>query len=504
MGLRTLSLADIIRRNARHHGNSTALVFGDLRITHRDYLDRCERLAAGLAAAGIGPGDRVGVLARNAPEYADLCGAAAFLGAILLPVNWRLNPDEIAYVLNDGAPKILVVDAEDQPRIAAMTGSLGSITGYYGIGSNAPPFRPFVELAQSSAPLPAIDVDADQGYVIIHTAAIDGRPRGALISQSSLIAASTQQLREWQLDERDVALVAVPLFHVTGLGLVLTMQLAGGLSVVPARFDPADAARQIAAEKVTLFAEFAPMLLNLLDKAETGSSLASLRTVAGLDTAETIGRFEKSCPDARFWALYGQSETSGVVTMSRWRERPGSAGRTAFLNVVEVVDELDQVLPPGQVGEIVVRGPMVFCGYWRRDDDNAMTFRNGWHHTGDMGRFDEDGYLCYAGRSPAKELIKPGGENVYPAEVEKVLREHEAIAEAAVIGVPDPQWGEAVKAVCVRRPGRSVAAEELIDFVAGRLARYKKPKHVVFVDALPRNAQGAVDRAKIKEQHGAA
>src|SRR5262249_1671354 len=240
-----------------------------------------------------------------APEYADLCGAVAFLGAILLPVNWRLNPEEIAYVLNDGAPKILVVDAEDQPRVAAMTGSLGLIAGYYRNRANAPPFRSFAELAQSSAPLPATDVDADQGYVIIHTAAVDGRPRGALISQSGLIAASTQQLREWQLDARDVALVAVPLFHVTGLGLVLTMQLAGGVSVVPARFDPVDAARQIAAEKVTLFAEFAPMLLNLMDKAaETGASLASLRTVAGLDTAETIGRFEKTCPDARFWALY--------------------------------------------------------------------------------------------------------------------------------------------------------------------------------------------------------
>ena len=145
---------------------------------------------------------------------------------------------------------------------------------------------------------------------------------------------------------------------------------------------------------------------------------------------------------------------------------------------------------------------MVFCGYWRREEDNKVTFRNGWHHTGDMGRFDAEGYLFYAGRSPAKELIKPGGENVYPAEVENVIREHAAIAEVSVIGVPDPQWGEAVKAVCVCRPGESVTASDLAEFVASKLARYKKPKHVVFVDALPKTGAGAIDRAAVKQQHG--
>jgi long-chain acyl-CoA synthetase len=270
-----------------------------------------------------------------------------------------------------------------------------------------------------------------------------------------------------------------------------------------AKFDPAECARTIEAEKATTFAEFAPMLMNLLDKAaETGTSLSSLRAVIGLDTAETIGRFDKTCPDAWFWAVYGQSETSGLVTLSRWRERPGSAGQPTPLNVIAVVDELDQPVATGQVGEIVVRGPMVFCGYWRREEDNKVTFRNGWHHTGDMGRFDAEGYLFYAGRSPAKELIKPGGENVYPAEVEKVIGEHAAIAEVSVIGVPDPQWGEAVKAVCVCRPGKSVVASDLAEFVASKLARYKKPKHVVFVDTLPKTAAGAIDRTAVKQAHG--
>jgi acyl-CoA synthetase (AMP-forming)/AMP-acid ligase II len=477
MSLHHVTLGDVFRRNAKLFPDRTGIVCGLERISHHDYLKRAERLAAGLAAQGVKAGDRVAVAARNCPEFAELYGATALIGAIMLPVNWRLNAEEMAYVLADGDPTLVIVGPEDQPTIAGMQEKLPASAKYFGIGSVAAPFRP--------------------------SAAVDGRPRGALISQTGLIAASMQLASAWQLDERDVALVAVPLFHVTGLGQMLAAQLSGGSSVIMAKFDPAECARAIGAEKATTFAEFAPMLMNLLDNAaETGTSLSSLRAVVGLDTAETIGRFEKMCPNARFWAAYGQSETSGPVTLSRWRERPGAAGRPTPLNVIAVADELDQPVATGQVGEIVMRGPMVFCGYWRREEDNKVTFRNGWHHTGDMGRFDADGYLFYAGRSPAKELIKPGGENVYPAEVEKVIREHAAIAEVSVIGVPDPQWGEAVKAVCVCRPGESVLASDLAEFVASKVARYKKPKHVVFVDALPKTAAGAIDRAAVKQAHG--
>jgi acyl-CoA synthetase (AMP-forming)/AMP-acid ligase II len=503
MGLRHLTLGDILRRNAQLFRDRTAIVCGSERISHRHCLERAERLAAGLAAQGVEPGDRVAIAARNCLEFTDLCGATALIGAIMLPVNWRLSADEMAYVLADGAPTLVIVGPEDQPTIAGMQEELPASTKYFGIGSAAAPFRPFAELTSAGAAPPAIEVDPDQGYVIIHTAAVDGRPRGALISQTGLIAGSMQLVSAWQLDERDVALVAAPLFHVTGLGQMLTSQLSGGSSVIMAKFDPTECARTIEAEKATTFAEFAPMLLNLLDKsAETGASLSSLRAVFGLDTAETIGRFEKTCPDARFWAAYGQSETSGPVTLSRWRARPGAAGQPMPLNAIGLVDDLDQRIGTGQVGEIVVRGPQVFCGYWRREDDNKVTFRNGWHHTGDIGRFDAEGYLFYAGRSPAKELIKPGGENVYPAEVEKAIGEHATIAEVSVIGVPDSQWGEAIKAVCVCRPGQSVTASDLAEFVASKLARYKKPKHVVFVDALPKTAAGAIDRATVKKAHG--
>jgi len=183
-------------------------------------------------------------------------------------------------------------------------------------------------------------------------------------------------------------------------------------------------------------------------------------------------------------------------------ERPGSAGKPTPLSKVALFDADDNEVPVGTPGEICVRYPVVFLGYWGRDEDTAYTFRNGWHHTGDIGRFDEDGYLWYVKRKAEKELIKPGGENVYPAEVEKTILEHGDVAEVSVIGVADEKWGEAIKAVCILEPGKSLEPQELIDFVASKIARYKKPKHVVFVDSLPKTQDGEIDRDQVKKEHG--
>ena len=185
-------------------------------------------------------------------------------------------------------------------------------------------------------------------------------------------------------------------------------------------------------------------------------------------------------------------------------ERPGSAGKPTPLSRVALFDDLDNEVPVGTPGEICVRSPVVFLGYWGREEDTAYTFRNGWHHTGDIGRFDEDGYLWYVKRKAEKELIKPGGENVYPAEVEKTILEHPDVAEVSVIGVADKQWGEAIKAICVLEPGKSLEPQELIDFVASKIARYKKPKYVVFASNLPKTGDGAIDREKVKAEHGKA
>jgi acyl-CoA synthetase (AMP-forming)/AMP-acid ligase II len=205
---------------------------------------------------------------------------------------------------------------------------------------------------------------------------------------------------------------------------------------------------------------------------------------------------------ATFWAAYGQSETSGLISFAPYFERPGSAGMPIFMAEIEIVDDYGNVLIAGTSGEIVVRGPMVFKGYWNLEKENEYAFRDGWHHTGDNGYLDKDGYLWYVGRKAEKELIKPGGENVYPAEVEKVLLEHPLVEEALVIGVPDKQWGEAIKAICVLKQGESLAEKDLIEFVATRIARYKKPKYVVFVPRLPKDESGLNDRQKIKAEYG--
>lgn len=501
MGLRDFTLFDVIERNARLYADRTAFVLADQRITHLDYLRRVERLAAGLAKAGVEAGDRIAILSHNNLEFVDLYGAAARMGAILVPINWRQSFDEIAYVVSDVTPKMVIADAAHQEALRASRQEFASVSRWYGIGANAAPFAAFEELLSDPAG-DRPDVAADAPYVIFHTAAVAGRPRGAVLSQAGLITGASQLIHYWSMTPDDVNLGVLPLFHLAGLSMLLVTQLAGGATTVLAKFDADHVVGHIRDEKVTVFAEFPPILSTLLDKAG-GDELASLRMVTGLDSSDTIARFEKQCPHACFWAAFGQSETSGFVTTVPFREKPGSAGRPTYLNAVAVVDERDRPLSVGEVGEIVVRGPSVFKGYWNCEADTAFTFRNGWHHTGDNGLFDADGYLWYKGRSPAKELIKPGGENVYPAEVENAICAHAAIAEAAVIGVPDAQWGEAIKAVCVCKPGQSVTAQEVVDFVGQRIARFKRPKHVVFVSALPKAASGSVDRDKIKDEHGA-
>jgi len=506
MGLREFTLFDALQRNARLYPHRLAFALGKERITHAAYLARAERLAAGLARAGIRAGDRIVMLSQNNLEFVDLYGAVARLGAILVPINWRLSAEEIAYVIADAAPKIVIADAGNQPVMQSAQHSISTVERWYGIGGSAAPFAPYSELLEAGAgsdPLTAPHSQADTAFVMIHTAAVGGRPRGAVLSHANLIAASVQLMHQWSLTPADVNLGALPLFHVAGLGMLLAAQHAGGASILMAKFDAEAALSNIRNERVTMLAEFPPMLTTLLDAAEGRTAdLASLRLMTGLDGPETIVRFEKQCPQARFWSVFGQSETSGFVTMGPDRDKPGAAGAPTFLATVAVLDEEDDPVAVGEVGEIAVRGPTVFKGYWNCEADTAFTFRNDWHHTGDQGAFDAEGYLWYKGRSPTKELIKPGGENVYPAEVERAISAHPAIAEVVVLGVPDAQWGEAIKAVCTCKPGQNATAQQIIDFVGARIARYKRPKYVVFVGAMPKTAAGAIDRSKVKEAHG--
>ena len=502
MGLYDCTIYSFIKRNARVNGNRTALISGNQKITHRQFLEKVDELSCGLSGAGVEKGDRIGIMGQNSPEYFYLYGAAAKIGAIILPINWRLDSEEIKYIISDGTPKILFVSPEFQDMITPLISKLGLIKKAYVLGHAQGSFEAFNDLMDSKGVCPEVNVRSDDDYVIIHTAAIQGRLRGAVLSHQNVITSNLQSIYYLSLTKEDTHLLMLPLFHIFGLGMALSVMQAGGSNIIIPKFDVDLALKHIQEGKVTVFGEFPPMLQALLEKAkEDNYDLSSLRHAVGLDHHDTVKRFEE-VSGATFWAAYGQSETSGIFSFAPYFERLGSAGVPSFMVEVEIVDDYGNIMETGKSGEIVIRGPMVFKGYWNLEKDNEYTFRDGWHHTGDKGHLDKDGYLWYVGRMAEKELIKPGGENVYPAEVEKVILEHPLVEDVSVIGIPDKQWGEAIKAICVLKQGKSLGENELSEFVAARIARYKKPKYVVFTSGLPKTEEGLIDRQRVKADYG--
>jgi acyl-CoA synthetase (AMP-forming)/AMP-acid ligase II len=502
--LQSFTIYDIYKRNAMLFGNDTALVSGENRITHKELFDQINALAAGFAAKGVTRGDRIGILSLNHEKFFHVFGAAAALGAIVSPVNWRLSNEEIQYILKDSSPSVMVVDKKHEPKIQEMSKSsaISIASGnIFCFDNGSPNFKSLENLMANDTFQPS-EVLADDAFCIIYTAAVDGKPRGAVLSHQNIIAANMQFMAAWHLTRDDAYLNMLPMFHITGLNLCMAAMHAGGKNVVMDKFDQKVAMELTQKEKITMLGSFAPIMSRLLEEFEKGNyDVSSLRNLTGLESPDTIKIFQEKT-NSTFWPLYGQSETSGTITLAPFSERPGSAGKPALLSEIQMVDENENPVPFGEKGEIVVRGPLVFKGYWNQEELNRKTFRNNWHHSGDLGRFDEDGYLWFAGRKPEKELIKPGGENVYPAEVEEVIMGNPKIKEVSVIGVPDRDFGEAIKAVCVLKQGDSMEAKELVDFVAQNIARYKKPKYVEFIAELPKTSTGKIDREKVKEFFG--
>jgi long-chain acyl-CoA synthetase len=504
MALHDFTFYDLINRNAVCFRNAPAwLEVDDQRsLTFAEVKAQVDRLAAGLQRAGIQKSDRIGVLGKNSLEYFLLYGAAAAIGAILIPINWRLSAEEIIFNLNDGSPKLLFVDPEYQTVIEQAKPRLPSVERYVNLKPPGGRFEDFSTLAPISTGFQPVEIGDGDGLVIIHTAAVAGRPRGALLSHRNVISADLHLNLLMHLSPSDVHLNLLPLFHVGGLFMATMSFHAGALNVNMSKFDAAQAVELIAARKVTVMFDFAPILGSILEQqAKTGRDIGSLRHVIGLEAPDTIEKYQQRT-GGTFYCMYGQTETSAIATFGRHNDRPGSAGRTIPAADVKLVDENERTAAVGEVGEIAVKGPMVFSGYWNLPEDTAHALRGGWHHTGDLGRFDEEGYLFYAGRKPEKELIKPGGENVYPAEVEKAILEHPAVEKTVVFGVPDPKWKEGIKAVCQLKPGQTLTDRELARFVGERIASYKKPQYVEFVAEIPLLADGAPDRAKVKEAYG--
>jgi len=504
MGLYDFTFYDLICRNARAFGDREAWheVDDGRVLTFSQYKEAVDRIACGLQKAGILKGDRIGAVGKNSLEFFLLYGGAAAVGAIMLPINWRLSADEVGFNLNDCEPKVVFADKEFQEGIKKVEATLPSVEKYFNLGPEGGEFVNFQSLLDQGDAFDSVETLTDDGFVIIHTAAVAGRPRGALLSHGNVLCADMHLDYLANLTPQDVHLNILPLFHVGGLFMVTATFHAGALNLNVSKFDAEQAVRLITEKKVSTFIEFPPILSSILEEQEkTGADIGSLRAVAGLESPETIEKYQ-AVAGGKFYVLYGQTETSCLATFGPYDDRPGAAGRVLPLAEVRLVDDYDRPVPVGTVGEITVKGPMVFKGYWNLPEDNAYTFRDGWHHTGDQGRFDEDGFLWYAGRKAEKELIKPGGENVYPAEVEKAILAHPAVEMTVVFGVPDPKWKEGIKAVCQLKDGETLNAKELIDFVGERIARYKKPQYVEFVTEIPLLEDGSIDRAKVKELYG--
>ncbi|MFH2091758.1 MAG: AMP-binding protein [Pseudomonadota bacterium] len=498
--LRLLTYFDIYEKNATHLGSSSAIHWKGQDTSYSDLFFQTACFANGLNTLNLPEKSRIAVLCHNHPVFFHLFGAASALNLSIVLINRRLSQDEMAYIIKDTTPSVLFCDMQMADKAKALLKFSPSIEHLFVVDETDEQFSNLYHQPPISAP---VDSNPTDPFLIIHTAAVMGKPRGAVLSQTNIIVSNQQMIQAYGLDHTKTYLNILPLFHIMGINLGLGTLQAGGKNVIQDKFDPIHALELIQEQKVTMFGSFPPIVTSLLTAMKDDQhrfNLSSLEITAGLEAPDTAQNWE-TLSGSTFWTLYGQTETSGIVTSSRYFEKPGSAGQILPLTIIRTADEIDQLLPVGQTGEILVQGPLVFQGYWNADDLNIQTFKNGWHHTGDLGMIDADGFLFFKGRKPEKELIKPGGENVFPAEVEQTILEHDAINEVCVFGVPDQKFGEGIKAVCSLNLGYSLTKEELIEFCGQRIAGYKKPRYVQFINTLPKMNDGKIDRQKIKTDY---
>lgn len=494
--LHNLTYFDIYERNALYTGSSCAIHWKGSDITYSDLFLQAGKLANGLKNLNLAFGSRVAVLCKNHPVFFHLFGAASALNIALVLINRRLSRDEISFIIEDTTPSLIICDKEMADQARTLTASFSFLEHCYVVDDKKDSgFSKLYHDTPIENPVPCRPTDP---FIIIHTAAVQGKPRGAALGQENLILANQQIINAYRLDETKTYLNILPLFHIMGINIGLGTLQAGGKNVIQEKFEPLKTLKLIQEQKVNIFGSFPPILTNLIDAMEDGEfDLSSLEIAAGLEMPDTAKKWEE-VTNSKFWTMYGQTETSGLITFAEYFAKPGSAGMISPLANIKISDEFDRLLPPGETGEILVKGPLVFQGYWNADELNAHTFRGGRHHTGDLGMIDSDGFLFFKGRKAEKELIKPGGENVFPAEVEQTILEHDAIKDVCVFGVPDPKFGEGIKAVCSLNPGCKLTKDDLIKFCGSRIAGYKKPRYVEFITELPKSADGIIDREKIK------
>ena len=496
-----MDLAFPIERHAAFAPKKAAIRFADEDLDYATLAARIRHACGKLAALDVGEGDVVAFLGFNHPEMLALLFACARLRAILLPLNWRLTAAEHARVIADAKPRLVLVTPDFLGHAQALRGGLPT-TQWLALASAPAGWRDWMGVAPGSAAKPAVAPVHEAPVLLCYTSGSTGAPKGVALTQGALFFNVVNSVHMHDLTSADRVLTTLPMFHVGGLNIQTVPALHAGATVIlHAKFDPDAAFDAIERERVTL-AVLVPAQLTAMMKLARWSK-ADLSSLRVLTTGSTIVSqafvqrvHERGVPLIQ---VYGTTETCPIATYLRIedaRRKAGAAGLPALYCALRIVDENDNDVPAGADGEILVRGPNVMQGYWNAPAATATALRGGWYHSGDIGHVDVEGYLHVVARK--YDLIISGGENIYPAEIENVLLEHPAIVEACVVGCPDERWGEAVVAAVVLKPGVRLSATDVMAMLDGRIARYKQPRAVRFMDSLPRTALGKVQREQLR------
>jgi long-chain acyl-CoA synthetase len=501
----TFTIAGLIRSQGASRPGKTAIAFAGRDVTYADLDRRSNKAAQALRAAGMGTGDRVALIDRNGPEFFDLLFGAAKVGAVLVVVNWRLSPPEMAFIINDSAASVLVVGPEAAEQVDAM-GELPRVRTTLVIGNGYEDW-----LATTGGTDPGVTTAGDDVVMQMYTSGTTGLPKGALITNANLGTVLRLLSALMGVHDRSVTLSVMPLYHIAGSAGALLGLFSGATVVLHREVNPAAIIDAIESNRIT-FTNLVPAVIQMI-LAVPGvgeRDFSSIEAMAyGASPISEAVMLRAGEVFGRLYQVYGLTEATGVVTVlapeaidGDHPQRLRSAGTVLAGHELRIAGLDGRGLPAGAEGEVWVRGPLVMQGYWDRPDATAQAIDpHGWLHTGDAGYLDEDGYLYIHDR--IKDMIVTGAENVYPAEVENVLMAHAAVADAAVIGVPDDRWGETVKAVLVRAPRAGTSDAEIIAYCRTLLAGYKCPTSIDWVAALPRNPSGKVLKRELREPYWA-
>ena len=506
---------DIMLRNALFYPDGEAFIYDNQRITFKQYNERVNSLIHALRDIGAKKGDILGVLSWNCLEYADIFGAAQKGGFIISPFNVRLSTDEIDYLINDSQASILFVGPELAEVANTLKPQIPKVKHFISFEGSLPGMECHADLlARYPTDEPQVEVDDDAPVYICYTSGTTGRPRGALYTHQRFREDIMCHVIEVPIESEDKGITLMPLFHIGGIIVQAYYFYQAATTVIMKLFDPRATLQTIESEKITNIALVPTHLAAMLDLADFEKyDVSSIKRIyyAGSPMPTELLRRGMEAFGAVFFQAYGQTESGPEIAFLKEKDhdvldkspqeqqRLLSCGRPALGVHVRIVNEDGNDVPLGEVGEIIVQSRHIMNEYWNKPKETAKTIVDGWLHTGDMGRYDEDGYIYIVDRK--QDMIVSGGENIYPREIEEVLYQHPAVLECAIFGIPDPRWVETVHAVVSLKRGSTVTPEELIEFCKQRIARYKAPKSVAIVDEIPKSATGKILKREMRQKY---